>query len=99
MLLNIDEARLAVLYNEAYLPFIEQLHGAAGGTAARALMHTLKDLYAHREPISFERLIVFQTVEDCPPLPASTEFASVAELCHLTDTIMSIQVTTGGVLR
>jgi hypothetical protein len=98
-LLNINEARLAALYNDAYLPFIEQLHGAAGAVAARALMHTLKELYAHREPTSFERLIVFQTVQESPLLSARIEFASVAELSYLTDGIMAVQVTTGGVVR
>jgi hypothetical protein len=99
MLLKIDQARLAALYNEAYLPFIEQQHGTAGGQAARALMQTLKDLYAHREPASFERLIVFQNVQESPLPAATAEFMSVAELCRLPDARMAIQVMTGGVLR
>ena len=99
MLLNIDQARLAALYNEAYLPFIEQQHGTVGGQATRALMQVLKDLYAHREPLAFERLIVFQTVQESPLLPAIAEFVSIAELCRLTDTRIAIQVITGGVLR
>lgn len=99
MLLNIDQARLAALYNEAYLPFIEDQHGTAGAMAARVLMQTLKDFYAHREPRSFERLIVFQTVEESPLLPASADYASVAELCRLTDARMAVQVTAAGALR
>ncbi len=99
MLLSIDQDRLAALYNEAYLPFIEQKHGTAGGIAARVLMQTLKNIYAQREPISFERLIVFRTVQELPLLPATAEFVSVAELCRLTDARMAIQVTAGGALR
>src|SRR5438552_3825497 len=99
MLFNIDEARLAALYDDAYLPFIEQQHGPIGGVAARALMHTLKELYAHREPTSFDRLILFQTVQESPLLPARAEYVSLPELCRLTDAIMAIQVTTGGILR
>jgi len=99
MLLKIDEDRLAAMYNETYLPFIEQQHGAAGGMAARALMQALKNIYAHREPISFERLIVFQAVQEFPLLPAMAEFLSVAELCQLTYARMAIQVMAGGAVR
>jgi hypothetical protein len=98
-LLEINEARLAELYNAAYLPFIEQNHGASGGVAARAIMQMLKDLYAHREPTSFGRLILFQTVSEVPMFEARVEHTSVVELARLDDPVMAVQLTGSGRLR
>lgn len=99
MLFHIDEDRLAELYHEAYLTFIEKHHGDAGAAAARALMRVLKELYAHRDPTSFERLIVFQTVGESPSLPTRGEFMAAIEVSHLPDGVLAIQVTSSGLLR
>jgi len=97
--MTVDEQAMAAVFEDAFVPFVLQHHGAAAGSAVRSILGFLKSFYQHFAPDGHnESLMVFRVLEGRPAPITSGGFecTSVAEVVNKVVGPCAIQLLPSG---
>lgn len=97
--MTIDEAAMAKVFEDAFVPFVIQHHGSKAGPALRAILTFIRGFYEHVAPESQgQAIVIFQTLDDAarPITDGGIPCTSFQELAHKVVGPCAIQVIQSG---
>jgi hypothetical protein len=97
--MTLDEQAMTAVFEDAFVPFVLQHHGAAASPAVRSILAFLKSLYQHLAPDGHDETIVVFQVLDGVPGPITNpglECVSVTEVVNKVVGPCAIQLLPNG---